>query len=120
MYSETTDRVFCFCCQRFNQGSRTSLAKDDFNDWAHLSTALKSHESNSSHMTFYQEWIEAEPRLTDGNTIDKLEQLLIQEGSERWKNVLTRLMNITSYLAENNTAFRGRPISRIHKIMENI
>jgi hypothetical protein len=32
---------------------------------------------------------------------------LIQKESERWKNILTRLMNITLYLAENNMAFRG-------------
>jgi hypothetical protein len=36
-----------------------------------------------------------------------LEQLLIQKESERWKNVLTGLMNITLYFAENNMAFRG-------------
>jgi hypothetical protein len=55
----------------------------------------------------YQEWIEAESRLKGGNTIDKLEKLLIQKESERWKNLLTRLMNITVYLAENNMAFQG-------------
>jgi hypothetical protein len=32
---------------------------------------------------------------------------LIQKESERWKNVLTILMNITLYLAENNMAFGG-------------
>jgi hypothetical protein len=32
-------------------------------------------------MKFYQEWIEAESRLKGGNTIDKLEQLLIQKES---------------------------------------
>jgi hypothetical protein len=49
----------------------------------------------------------AESRLKGGNTIDKLEQLLIHKESERWKNVLTILMNITMYLAEKNMAFRG-------------
>jgi hypothetical protein len=67
--------------------------------------ALKSHESGNSHMKYYQEWTEAESRLKGRNTIDKLEQLLIQKESEHWKNVLTRLMDITLYLAENNTAF---------------
>jgi hypothetical protein len=43
-----------------------------------------------------------------GITIDKLEQLLLQKESERWKNVLARIMNIILYLAENNTAFRGK------------
>jgi hypothetical protein len=55
MYSETADRLFCFYCLRFDRGSRTSLASDGFNDWVHLSPALKSHESGNSHMKFYQE-----------------------------------------------------------------
>jgi hypothetical protein len=112
MYSETADRVFCFCCLCFDGGSRTSLTSDGFNDWAHLSPALKSHESSKSHMKFYQEWREAESRIEGRNTTDKLEELLIQKESERWKNILTRLMNITLYLAENNIninkiTFRG-------------
>jgi hypothetical protein len=41
------------------------------------------------------------------NTYDKLEQLLIQKESKHWKNVLTRLMNITLYLAEYSMAFWG-------------
>jgi hypothetical protein len=58
-------------------------------------------------MKYYQEWIEAESRLKGGNTIDKLEQLLVQKESVCWKNVLTSLMNITLYLAEHTMAFRG-------------
>jgi hypothetical protein len=107
MYSETADRVFCVCCLCLDQGSRTSLASEGFNDWTHLSPALKSHESGNSRMKCYQEWIEAESRLRNRDTIDKMEKLLIQKESERWKNVLTRLMNITLYFAENNMAFRG-------------
>jgi hypothetical protein len=84
MYLETTDRVFCFSCLRFDQGSRSSLANDSFSEWAHLSTALKSLESSICYMKFYQEWIEAKTKLKGGHTIDKLEQkLLIQKESER-------------------------------------
>jgi hypothetical protein len=68
-------------------------------------------------MKFYQEWIQVESRLKGRNTIDKLEQLLIQKDSEHWKNVVTRLMNNTLYLAENDTAFQGNMTSYIHNIM---
>jgi hypothetical protein len=77
MYSKTKDRVFYFSFLCFNQSSRTSIASDGFTDWAHLCTVLKSHESSSSHVKFYQEWIQAESRLKGGNTIEKLEQPLI-------------------------------------------
>jgi hypothetical protein len=73
MYSETADRVFCFYCLCFDRGSRTSEARDGFKDWAYLSPALKSHGSSNSHMKFDQEWIKAESRLKEGNTIDKVE-----------------------------------------------
>jgi hypothetical protein len=108
MYSETTDRVFYLCCLCFDQGSRTSLANDGFNNWAHLSAALKSHESSSSHMKFYKECIGTKSRLKGGSTLDKSELLLIQKESESWKNVLARLMNITFYFVENNLAFQGK------------
>jgi hypothetical protein len=100
MYPETRARLFYFCRLCFDQGSRTCLANDSFNDWAHLSTAQKYHESSNSHMKFYRKWIEVESRLKGRNTTDKSEQLLAQKESERRKNVLTRLMNITLYLVE--------------------
>jgi hypothetical protein len=59
-------------------------------------------------------------RLRGGNTIDKLNQLLILKESEHCKSVLTRLMNITFYPVENNMAFRVNVISCIHEIMESI
>ncbi|XP_025191145.1 zinc finger MYM-type protein 5-like [Melanaphis sacchari] len=107
IYSESSDRVYCFCCLCFHQGSRSSLANTGFNDWIHLSSTLKSHETCSNHILSYTKWIETELRLKSGKSIDHLEQLLIQKESERWNQVLTRLMNIALYLAENNIAFRG-------------
>jgi hypothetical protein len=105
MYSEPIDRLFCFCCLRFDQGSRTSSANDGFNGWARLCTALKSHESSSSPMIFYEGWVEAESILKSGNTIDKSEELLIQKESESCKNVRTRLMNIALCRSKNNMTF---------------
>jgi hypothetical protein len=52
MYSETADRVFCFCCLSFDRSCRMSLASDDFNDWAHLSPALISHEAVTVTLNF--------------------------------------------------------------------
>jgi hypothetical protein len=77
MYSENTDRVFWFRCLCSDQVSRISLVNDGFDNWAHLPTALKSHESSGRHMKFYQDWIEAGSRPKGGNTIGKLQQLVI-------------------------------------------
>ncbi|XP_063775718.1 uncharacterized protein LOC134911440 [Pseudophryne corroboree] len=107
MYSETKDCIFCFCCLCFDRSSRSFLGSVGVNDWSHVSAILKAHENVSSHMLAYQSWIETEKRLNSGNTIDRVEQLLIVKESERWSNVLNRLMNIILYLAENNIAFCG-------------
>ncbi|XP_025832224.1 zinc finger MYM-type protein 1-like isoform X2 [Agrilus planipennis] len=68
---------------------------------------LKIHENSTFHKKCYLSWIEAELRLKIGKTIDCQEQHLIRKETTRWNNVLSRLMHITLYLAENNMAFRG-------------
>ncbi|XP_046601381.1 uncharacterized protein LOC124295433 [Neodiprion lecontei] len=65
------------------------------------------HENSALHKKYYHQWFEREIRLKRGNTIDCEEQKLISRETLRWNNVLTRLMNIVLYLAENNMAFRG-------------
>jgi hypothetical protein len=89
MYTQTTDRVFCFSSLCFNQGPRIFIPNDGFNDCAHLSIAMRSHESSNSHVKFYQKWIEAKSRLNGGNTTDKLEQLLIKKDQGARKKVLS-------------------------------
>lgn len=106
LYSETKDSLFCFCCFCFDRNSRTSF-KSGFRDWYHLSESIKSHENSCAHIKNYQCWLEAESRLKGQTSIDKLEQIVIKKESERWCEVLNRLMNIILYLTENNSAFRG-------------
>ncbi|CAD0206693.1 unnamed protein product [Chrysodeixis includens] len=107
VYSISKDRVYCFCCRLFDSSSTSSLVSEGYNDWKHLSEMLKTHENSTSHKKFYLSWIETELRLKIGKTIDCQEQYFIKKETTRWNNVLSRLMHITLYLAENNMAFRG-------------
>lgn len=107
IYSVSKNRVYCFCCRLFDSSSTSNLASEGYNDWKHLSEMLKVHESSTFHKKFYLSWIEAELRLKTGKTIDCQEQHLIRKETTRWNNILSRLMHITLYLAENNMAFRG-------------
>jgi hypothetical protein len=43
------------------------------------------HETSSSHITFYQERIETESKLSGANAIANLEQSLAKKESERWE-----------------------------------
>lgn len=107
VYSPSKNRVFCFCCRLFNSQSTSNLTSEGFNNWKHLSEILKTHENSALHKKYHHQWFEREIRLKRGNTIDCEEQKLINRETLRWNNVLTRLMNIVLYLAENNMAFRG-------------
>lgn len=109
IYSVSKDRVYCFCCRLFDSSSTSSLVSEGYNNWKHLSEMLKIHENSTSHKKFYFSWIDAELRLKTGKTIDCQEQHLIRKETTRWYNVLSRLLHITLYLAENNMAFRGTP-----------
>nr|XP_022907520.1 uncharacterized protein LOC111419012 [Onthophagus taurus] len=67
---------------------------------------LKIHESSTAHKKCYLIWSDAEIRLKTGKTVDCQGQRLIRNETTTWM-VLTRLMHIALYLAENNMAFRG-------------
>lgn len=58
-------------------------------------------------MKCYEKWVEAEKRLTEGTTIDHSHQRIVAQEKEMWKNVLTRLLAITQFLAQHQLAFRG-------------
>ena len=68
---------------------------------------LTNNENNTSHKKFYLSWIDSELRLKAGKTIYCQEQHLNRKETKRRNNILSRLMHITLYLAENNMAFRG-------------
>ena len=51
VYNKELDKVFCFCCKLLRKGhGKGQLANDGFNDWHHLSTRLKEHESGADHL----------------------------------------------------------------------
>lgn len=87
--------------------SKTSLAYGGCCDWKHLSKVLAQHENSPCHCKNYDKWKQTELRLKCSSTVDKMEQQLILQEKEYWRKVLTRLLHIILYLAENNLAFRG-------------
>lgn len=109
-YSKKKNSVFCFCCKIFNtSGTTTLLEKNGNSDWRHIGKTLTTHDTAPNHMKCYEKWIEAEKSLSEGTTmaIDHLHQQIVAQEKERWKNVLTRLLAITQFLAQHQLAFRG-------------
>ncbi|GBP80908.1 Zinc finger MYM-type protein 5 [Eumeta japonica] len=70
-YSKSADKVYCFCCRLLNTNPNTNLGKEGFDDWRHLSTRLKTHETSPDHRRAMNSWIEASIRLKNFCGIDK-------------------------------------------------
>lgn len=50
VYSQSTDKIYCFCYKLFCQIRNSNLSKKEFNNWKHLSERLKSHETSPDHL----------------------------------------------------------------------
>jgi hypothetical protein len=75
VYSKELDRIFCFGCKLFTKGHRKGqLATDGYNDWIHLSSRLKEHETSADHVLNMTTWYELRSRLQNDQTIDKTAQ----------------------------------------------
>lgn len=107
VYSKSADKVYCFCCRLFNTNPHSNLGKEGFDDWRHLSTRLKTHETSSDHRRAMNSWIEASIRLKNFTGIDKHLQKQIEDEKSRWAAILERMMSIVFFLAGNNLSFRG-------------
>ncbi|XP_038644232.1 zinc finger MYM-type protein 1-like, partial [Scyliorhinus canicula] len=107
IYSESTNKIYCFCCKIFGFSNKSLLGKSGINDWKHAHEYLQSHENAVHHLECLKKWFETSLRLQTNKSIDKGMQSRVGKEREHWCKVLERLMSITLYLAEHNLAFRG-------------
>lgn len=107
VYSPFANKVFCFSCKLFDKNARSSLASGGSDDWTHMSSILKSHETSSSHFAAQQTWMETQMRLMSKSAIDHHLQSLMSQERQHWRSVMERLLNIVQFLTERNLAFRG-------------
>ncbi|XP_028124944.1 zinc finger MYM-type protein 1-like [Camellia sinensis] len=108
VYSDASDKVFCFCCKLFKQdGNNIHLATDGLKDWKNMGNRLRSHETSNEHFICMSKWIELESRLKKNETIDRSVQERINKEREHWRQVLLRIIAIVITLGKNNLAFRG-------------
>ncbi|XP_066373855.1 uncharacterized protein [Miscanthus floridulus] len=108
VYSKELDRVFCFGCKLFTKGHRKGqLANEEFNDWIHLGSRLKEHETSPNHVLSMATWYELRSRLQKDQTIDKAAQRQLEKEKDHWRKVLFRIVCIVKFLAKHNLAFRG-------------
>jgi hypothetical protein len=65
-------QFFCFGCKICTKGHRKGqLENEGYNDWIHLATRLKEHETSANHVLNMTTWYELRNRLQKDQTIDK-------------------------------------------------
>jgi hypothetical protein len=62
-------------------------------------------------------WLEALRRMSRNDGINNMMLEQIKKEKLHWRAVLTRILAVVQYLAENNGAFRGRQNSSINRTM---
>ena len=71
VYSEASDKVFCFCCKLFENS--LSPFCNGINTWEGLSKKLKDHENGTIHQKCCSQWMLLDEDMRNLSTIDKCE-----------------------------------------------
>ncbi|KAF2896724.1 hypothetical protein ILUMI_09453 [Ignelater luminosus] len=72
-----------------------------------LNPKVSNHESSALHNQNFCKWKELETRLQKGQTIDKKEQKVVASKTKKCHEILTRMFDITKFLAKQHLALRG-------------
>jgi hypothetical protein len=78
------------------------------NDWKHLGGKLEKHELTPEHIKNMNTWLEALRRMSRNDGIDNMMMEQIKKEKLHWRAVMTGILAVVQYLAENNGAFRGK------------
>ncbi|KAF2911752.1 hypothetical protein DAI22_11g203300 [Oryza sativa Japonica Group] len=107
VYCKELDRVFCFSYKLFTKGHRKGqLANEGYNDWIHLGSRLKEHETSADHVLNMTIWYELRSRLENDQAIDKTAQQQLEKEKDHWRKVLFRIHSL---------AFRGTNNSKLYE-----
>ncbi|XP_043476438.1 zinc finger MYM-type protein 1-like [Leptopilina heterotoma] len=108
IYSPNSKQLYCFCCRLFASSDETeSLFVSGFFKWWKLNPKVVQHENSEEHLGNLEKWKLFETGLKLENTIDsELLKNMVSE-KKKWRNILTRLLDITLFLSKQNLAFRG-------------
>ncbi|GBM61241.1 hypothetical protein AVEN_145418-1 [Araneus ventricosus] len=109
LYSPHKNSAFCLCCLLFFKADNRSKLEQqsDFSNWK-APERISVHENSKKHCECFTQWKEMEKNLNQNeNIIDAELQLQIERESLKWRDILTRILRCTKYLATQNLALRG-------------
>ena len=100
--------LYYFCCRLFAQGSKSSFAsRNRRNSYWRLNLRVEEHELSLAHCTAFTQRTELEVRIRLSETIGKKEPTIVKENIRKWRDILTRLVDIIRFLVKQNLTLRG-------------
>ena len=81
--------------------------EDGFSTWRKLNPRIPDHEKSPSHRAHMREYLNLVVRLHHSTTIDAEVQQQMSAEKKRWKAITERIVEVISFLAKQNLAYRG-------------
>lgn len=123
LYSPYQEVCHCFVCFLFSKqhgSSAASFSKEEgFSTWKKLNPRVSDHETSPSHRACMREYLNLVVRLHRSATIDAELQQQSSAEKEKWKAVTARIVEVVSFLAQQNLAFRGHRGEGISNLSES-
>ncbi|XP_065665591.1 zinc finger MYM-type protein 1-like [Hydra vulgaris] len=113
VWSKSKNALFCFPCRLFYifHEQRSIFATE--NGWQanrgykKLYDRIPDHEKSSNHKSCYIQRRNLEKNINKHTTIDCFIVKQIQNETQKWKDLLKRLLDVILFLAKRRLAFRG-------------
>ncbi|XP_059160047.1 uncharacterized protein LOC131943787 [Physella acuta] len=113
LYSPHKNVCYCFVFvfvffsnEQSSSASNFSLEKG-FSKWRKLNPRIPDHEKSPSHRAYMREYLNLVVRLRQCTTIDAELQEQISTEKKKWVAITERIVEIISFMAKQNMAFRG-------------
>ena len=100
-YSTNLDKVYCQPCWHF--GDYCGSFVTGYDDWQHLSTALKKHEESILHLSACK----IQEMWSARGIVDDVIDASLHNEEMYWRQIIERIINVTLTLATQNLPFRG-------------
>ena len=116
VFSPAKSALFCLPCRLFpsavDQGSSQSILASangwsTAQKWRKLFDRLPEHEHSTAHKKCYLAWREVERRLEESSGVDMFTDERILSEAQKWKKILTRIIDVVVFLGERGLPFRG-------------
>lgn len=100
IYSNSSDSVYCLFCALFNRNANQfCTVSRGYSDWKNIKRDVANHENTFKHHLAFKTWLDCHKRLQTMHTINAEQRKLLNIETDRWKEVIKRLVASVQFLA---------------------